>query len=615
MTKKEIEFDELYKLPNGWEWSPLEKLLVTPKQDMVDGPFGSNLKASEYTDEGIPIARLQNIDRNQFVYKNIKFITQEKAEYLDRHNFKPGDILVTKLGAPLGKACLAPDMIKHGVIVADVVRVRVEENAVDRKYITYALNSPFLVKQFKNHTKGTTRPRVNLGIMRNLPIPVAPIEQQKRIVAEIEKQFSRLDEAVANLKRVKANLKRYKAAVLKAAVEGKLTEKWREEQAAKLEAQGSANAAGDTTSGAALETAEELLKRILAERRQKWEEAELAKMKAKGKLPKDDKWKKKYKDPAPPDTSDLDGLPEGWVWVTTSQLLKEVKDGTHDTPKYYESGVPFITQKHVKAAGFVFDNFKRISSEDHEHFFKRSNPEKGDILVSMIGVNRGESCIVDTDEVFSIKNVGLFKPDHKRCDVKYIQYYLSSSTGQHLLLRWSKGGAQPFVGLNELRNWPIPISPLEEQRKIAKEVERFLSFAHEIETQVYTSFNRTERLRQSILSKAFSGQLVQPEPGDEPASILLERIKEGQLEQAQRRKSPKKTKRRKMVKVSTESIREVVEQFPSDTFTFEQLRDKVATDYDTLKELVFTLLGSENPPFTQAFDESSRQIQFVRVKK
>ena len=125
---------------------------------------------------------------------------------------------------------------------------------------------------------GGAQPNISQGILRTISIPIAPRAQQERIVAEIEKQFSRLDEAVANLKRVKANLKRYKAAVLKAAVEGKLTEDWRK-------------AHPD------IEPAGELLKRILAERRAKWEQAELAKMEAAGKEPKDDKWKKRYQEP------------------------------------------------------------------------------------------------------------------------------------------------------------------------------------------------------------------------------------------------------------------------------------------------------------------------------
>ena len=222
--KAPVEFNPLGELPAGWSWQPLQNLTANPKQDVVDGPFGSDLKASEYVAAGVPIARLQNIDRNAFVTKNIRYLTHEKAADLSRHEFRPNDILITKLGDPLGKACIVPASIGRGVIVADLVRVRPDESRVDRQYLTYAINSPSIIKQFELHTKGTTRPRVNLSVLRQLPIPVAPREVQDEIVAELEKQFSRLDEAVANLQRVKANLKRYKASVLNDAVEGRLVE-------------------------------------------------------------------------------------------------------------------------------------------------------------------------------------------------------------------------------------------------------------------------------------------------------------------------------------------------------------------------------------------------------
>ena len=165
-----VEFNALGTLPDDWSWQPLQSLTANPKQDVVDGPFGSNLKASEYVSAGVPIARLQNIDRNTFVTKNIRFLAPAKAAELARHEFKPDDILITKLGDPLGKACIVPASIGRGVIVADLVRVRPDEKLVDRKYLTYAINSPTLVKQFELHTKGTTRPRVNLSVLRQLPI-------------------------------------------------------------------------------------------------------------------------------------------------------------------------------------------------------------------------------------------------------------------------------------------------------------------------------------------------------------------------------------------------------------------------------------------------------------
>jgi type I restriction enzyme S subunit len=109
------------ELPSGWLVAALEELTEVPKQDIVDGPFGSNLKASSYVAAGVPIIRLQNIDRNRFLEKNIRFVTQAKANELARHSFKTGDIVITKLGNPVGKACVVPRSIPEGVIVADVV--------------------------------------------------------------------------------------------------------------------------------------------------------------------------------------------------------------------------------------------------------------------------------------------------------------------------------------------------------------------------------------------------------------------------------------------------------------------------------------------------------------
>ena len=157
-----IEPSGLPDIPNGWCWAKLEELSFNPKQEIVDGPFGSNLKSSEYRSEGIPIMRLQNIDRNRFIAKNIKYISTEKANQLKRHNYSRGDIVLTKLGDPLGKACIVPDHVEWGIIVADVVRIRIAEEFISKDYITHSINSEFAAKQLENKTKGTTRPRVNL---------------------------------------------------------------------------------------------------------------------------------------------------------------------------------------------------------------------------------------------------------------------------------------------------------------------------------------------------------------------------------------------------------------------------------------------------------------------
>ena len=208
--------------PTHWKKIKLKDLVNDPKQDIVDGPFGSNLKASEYVDSGIPIIRLQNIERNSFIDKNIKYITSDKAQELERHNFKTGDIVISKLGKPLGKACLIPENFTNGIVVADVVRVRVNENIINKDFLAYAINSQKVIEQLEPLIKGTTRPRVNLTHLRNIEIPFAPKEEQNLIVEKIEELFSQLDAGVAGLKRAQTALKRYRASVLKAAFEGRL---------------------------------------------------------------------------------------------------------------------------------------------------------------------------------------------------------------------------------------------------------------------------------------------------------------------------------------------------------------------------------------------------------
>ena len=212
------------------------------------------------------------------------------------------------------------------------------------------------------------------------------------IVAELEKQFSRLDEAVANLQRVKANLKRYKASVLKAAVEGRLVE---------------TEASLAHREGRTYETGEQLLQRILNERRGKWA------------------GKGKYKEATP--SVDTEGLhvPEGWVVGSAEQVCSSVRDGTHDTPDYVAIGVPLITSKNLDEHGIDFENVKFISEQDHVEISKRSGVSAGDILFAMIGTI-GNPCEVKTEATFSIKNVALFKANSEYLNPTYFCCWLQS---------------------------------------------------------------------------------------------------------------------------------------------------------------------------------------------
>ena len=161
--------------------------LVAPgSNNFVDGPFGSNLKASEYRESGVPIIRLQNIRPHQFRYKDIKFISSSKATELARHDFRSGDLVIAKLGDPTGVACIIPDDMPAGRIVADVVRFRGDGNRVDHAYLSRFLNSPDARKQLERGTTGTTRKRINLTKLKSIQIPLPPLAEQKRIAAILD---------------------------------------------------------------------------------------------------------------------------------------------------------------------------------------------------------------------------------------------------------------------------------------------------------------------------------------------------------------------------------------------------------------------------------------------
>ena len=159
-----------------------------------------------------------------------------------------------------------------------------------------------------------------------------------------------------------------------------------------------------------------------------------------------------------------------WEMVELDQLC-DVRDGTHDSPKYVlENGIPFVTQKNITKEGLSFDDIQFISREDHKKIIKRSNVEFGDIIISMIGANRGMSCVIDDNREFSIKNVGLIKPLDK-INHTYLLYYLKSTAAQEYISLMSSGGAQQFIGLTTLRKFPIPVPDVVKQTEIVKAIE------------------------------------------------------------------------------------------------------------------------------------------------
>jgi type I restriction enzyme S subunit len=195
----------------------------------------------------------------------------------------------------------------------------------------------------------------------------------------------------------------------------------------------------------------------------------------------------------------------GWVEKPLGEVC-EVKDGTHDSPKYVTGGIPFVTQKNIREDGLSFEKTKFISQEDHQDFYRRSNAAHGDILISMIGANRGMACIVDDGRTFSIKNVGLVK-QNQSINLQFLLYFLKSPQAAGYVQDVSKGGAQEFVGLTELRRFPVPLPPLKDQIALADKFQSLRTETQRLEYVYEQKLSALEALKKSLLHQAFTGKL------------------------------------------------------------------------------------------------------------
>jgi type I restriction enzyme, S subunit len=470
------------ELPEGWEKATIGEVC----EILAGYGFPKDLQGKASGD--LPFYKVGDISQawlsgNRYLVKANNYLSQEEAKKIKAKTLPAGTTVMAKIGEAIKlnrRALLA----KPSLVDNNVMGIYPKPDYVDPRYNFYYL----LTIRLGDYSQATTVPSVRKSDVSEILFPLAPLDQQKLIVAEIEKQFSRLDEAVEALKRIQANLKRYKASVLKAAVEGKLTEQWRK---------------GHPD----FEPARQLLKRILAERKKKWEEDYVKKyVGAHGHAPKDESWKKKYKEPAAPDTSDLPELPEGWLWSNLGHLTWSVKDGPHYSPKYSEAGIPFISGGNVRPEGIDFSTAKYISPELHAELSLRCKPEFGDLLYTKGGTT-GIARINTENKEFNVwVHVAVLKLVDSIEQI-YIQHALNSIHCYRQSQKYTHGVGNQDLGLTRMVWITIPIPPLQEQRAIICEIDRRLSIIHEMEHEIETNLKRAERLRQSILKKAFRGQL------------------------------------------------------------------------------------------------------------
>ena len=429
----EITEDEIpFEIPENWEWVRL-------------GEIGSLLsgyafKSTEYEKSGVQVVRISDLADDTVSTKDAVYYS--KKDELNQYLVVKNSFLICLTGS-IGKMAWVQDNIPR--YLNQRVGMYISYDVSITPYLWLFLHSPYVINQWiasKTSTNGNIK---NSNVTEAL-CPIPPLAEQERIVAKIEELMPLVEEygkAEEQLTKLNAEFPdKLRKSILQQAVQGKLTER-----------------------DPADEPASELLKRIKAEKE--------ALMKS-GKIKKEKPLPEITEDEKPFD------IPDTWEWVRLSEVI-DVRDGTHDTPKYLPNGYPLITGKDFYNGYFDLNKTQYISKEDYEEIIKRSKVDVGDILFSMIGGNIGSMIRISEENYFdmAIKNVALFKQYVKNETLSYYLFYFLQSQIDRMR-KSAKGGAQPFVPLNLLRTYPFPLPPLAEQKRIVKRVEELLTICDEL---------------------------------------------------------------------------------------------------------------------------------------
>ena len=419
ITEGEIPFD----IPDSWKWVKLgdctgyaqTKEKVSPKE--ITGDMWSLDLEDVQKDTGAILVKTKASERK---------ISGDKVK------FHKGQVLYSKLRPHLKKILVAPD---EGICTPELVPF--DTYLIDENYIAYVLRSPHIDYVINSVTYGVKMPRVGTDTMTNLLIPLPPLAEQKRIVAKIEELLPYVDCYAAAYEKLEQFNAKFpedmKKSILQYAIQGKLVEQRPEEG-----------------------TGKELYRQIQTEKQRLIKE---------GKIKKEKPLPKITEDELPFD------IPESWKWCRLSDVI-DVRDGTHDSPKYVPVGIPLVTSKNLVNGVIDYGNVKYITQEDADKINVRSMVDDDDILFAMIG-SIGNPVLVKKDREFCIKNMALFKRfANTDISMRYVYWFLFYA--QYKLKKEASGGVQSFISLSRFREYLIPLPPVAEQNRIVAKLEEIL---------------------------------------------------------------------------------------------------------------------------------------------
>ncbi|MFT5029809.1 MAG: type I restriction enzyme S subunit [Candidatus Binatia bacterium] len=453
--------------PKGWKWTKLTDVA------RLESGHTPSRKHPEYWDGGIPWIGIKDarIHHGKTIHSTLQTVTQEGLDNSAARLLPPGTICLSRT-ASVGYSFVLGDTMATS---QDFVNWVCSDGIVP-DFLMYAFMAEG--EGLKSFGQGTTHTTIYYPEVKALHLCHPPTDEQRRIVARIEELFSRLDAGVAALRHAKSQLQRYKKSVLAAAVTGQLTQAWREQHA-------------DT------EPAEELLERILEQRRELWD------------------GRRKYKEPPTPITEGLPSLPSTWTWATVAQQASPDERAITDGPfgsklksSHYTDSGPRVLRLQNIGDGVFKDAFAHIPEK---HFQTLLNHQifAGDLLIRALGIPAHQTCMIPPSVGPAIVKADCirFKVFEPHVNPRFTLLALNSDPVRSRSEKHIHGVGRPRLNGTEIKSIALPLAPIAEQNQIVAEVEARTSAIDHLEAELDRQITRSKRLRQSTLASAFAGIL------------------------------------------------------------------------------------------------------------
>lgn len=493
-------------VPTGWESVPLTEVAT-----LIRGVTYKKEDALAMNCDGyVPLLRATNITGTALTFDALVYVPQSCVS--DDQLLREGDVVIASSSGSkeiVGKAGQFFGGSFRGAFGAFCTGIRPHVNLYAR-YLGFYCQSPDYREVISAISAGSNINNIKSSELAAHLIPLPPRPEQSRIVLKLEELLSDLDAGVAELTAAQKKLEQYRQSLLKAAVEGTLTADWRQRQ-----------------SGASVESGAELLERILRERRARWEARQLAKFKEQGMTPPK-YWQAKYPQPVTPDVTDLPALPQGWVW-TSAGMVSESIVPNRDKPLTFTGEIPWITTPDFEQEGLYLQHSKSglgLTLEECSEYRARVVPTNS-VIMTCVG-RLGLSAVLKADAVIN-QQLHAFLPGDGIAP-EFLAYVIEAQSA------WLHANATAttiaYLNKGKCEALPTPLPPADEMLEIVAIVNGGMQAVIQQMRSIDYSLRQSAAQRKNILQAAFSGQLVPQDPADEPASVLLARIRTERLVRA-----------------------------------------------------------------------------------